>query len=264
MEFIGKNNKNGKKGHKYVQSFIKRSWNEDEHKYVNLDFDGLKRSKKFKYLLLREQGFRCCYCMHHLKGETTTIEHIIPRATKKDSEKEEYFNYGISSEMIVLEKDIVKTEKIKVPPYPHTIAYENLVASCDGKINPEQPNGIYCCNHIRKSKKIIPIFFLKDTMSIIIYEKDGKLTYDEKYKDTLEALNLEYTTLTLIRKAWAKLSSDYNLYHIKVAITDESLRIDIIDEMELEAKNKESETLRKEVYWKLFWEYRWFYSYFQK
>lgn len=85
MIFIGKNNRNSKKGHKYVQSYIEQCWDEVSHKYINLNFDDFKRNKRFKYLLLREQGFRCCYCMRHLKGETTTIEHIIPQSTKNIS-----------------------------------------------------------------------------------------------------------------------------------------------------------------------------------
>ena len=58
MIFIGKNNRNSKKGHKYVQSFIEQCWDVDSQRYINMDFDCFKRSKRFKYLLLREQGFR--------------------------------------------------------------------------------------------------------------------------------------------------------------------------------------------------------------
>jgi hypothetical protein len=108
------------------------------------------------------------------------------------------------------------------------------------KLTPKNPNGNHCCNHHRKNENIIPIFLLYDAASVVTYEKDGTLTYANDYNATIKALQLNYPTLKLMRKGWAKLPSEYTLYHIKVAITDNNLRKDIVDDMELDLTTETS------------------------
>ncbi|ERI82173.1 hypothetical protein HMPREF1981_02682 [Bacteroides pyogenes F0041] len=42
-----------KKGHRIIKTFIRNQWDNDIQRYVNLNYDELKRYKVFKYLLLK-------------------------------------------------------------------------------------------------------------------------------------------------------------------------------------------------------------------
>ena len=59
MQFINKF-KYKRKGHRIIKAFIKDKWNNDIQRYVNLNYNELKRIKAFKYLLLKEQQGFCC------------------------------------------------------------------------------------------------------------------------------------------------------------------------------------------------------------
>ena len=52
MQFINKF-KYKRKGHRIIKAFIKDKWNNDIQRYVNLNYNELKRIKAFKYLLQR-------------------------------------------------------------------------------------------------------------------------------------------------------------------------------------------------------------------
>ena len=65
MQFINKF-KYKRKGHRIIKAFIKDKWNNDIQRYVNLNYNELKRIKAFKYLLLKEQQGFCCYCMRKI------------------------------------------------------------------------------------------------------------------------------------------------------------------------------------------------------
>ena len=54
MQFINKF-KYKRKGHRIIKDFIKDKLNNDIQRYVNLNYNELKRIKAFKYLLLKEQ-----------------------------------------------------------------------------------------------------------------------------------------------------------------------------------------------------------------
>ncbi len=49
MQFINKF-KYKRKGHRIIKAFIKDKWNNDIQRYVNLNYNELKRIKAFKYL----------------------------------------------------------------------------------------------------------------------------------------------------------------------------------------------------------------------
>ena len=62
MLFINKF-KYKRKGHRIIKAFIKDKWNNDIQRYVNLNYNELKRIKAFKSFRLKEQQGFCCYCM---------------------------------------------------------------------------------------------------------------------------------------------------------------------------------------------------------
>lgn len=273
MRWINKRNrKNRKQGHAIVNKFLRRGWDKSLGRYVNCCYSDLQGEGKMTHLLLREQGYLCCYCMRTISYKNhTTIEHILPRKTKGDDYNTitHYLNAAGFMKRKVKWTEEPPLYRIKVPPYPHYCAYENLVASCDGSIydlqNPDYqyPSKLHnSCNNFRKNEEIIPLFFLKRINKILIYERDGELSYDEKYRLTIKAINLEYDTLKLIRRAWAKVSEYYSVDDVKKAMTDEELRNEIIDDAGFNAFD--GNLLQHSNLWYLLYDYRWFYTYFKR
>lgn len=273
MRWINKRNrKNRKQGHAIVNKFLRRGWDKTLGRYVNCCYSDLQGEGKMTRLLLREQGYLCCYCMRAISYKShTTIEHVLPRKTNKEDKNAitHYMNSAHFMKRYVKWTEEPARYRVKVPPYPHYCAYENLVASCDGSVydlsNPDfqYPSRLHnSCNNFRKNEKIIPMFYLKNVNRLLIYERDGELSYDEKFRPTIEAINLEYDTLKLMRKAWAKVSEWYSVKDVKKAIADEQLRNDIIDDAQFNAFD--GNLLRRPNLWALFYEFRWFYTYFKR
>lgn len=267
MQFISKF-KYKKRGHHIVKAFIRECWNKSEQMYLGLDYDGLKRSKKMQRLLLKEQSGYCCYCMRKISLSEVTLEHVMPHNLKEETLKEEvkyYKHYG-RLKQVYYAPEIPVAPKLRTPPYPHSIAYENLTASCKGRIF--DGSGEYkmhqCCNNPRGNKKIIPLFFLSNISEMIEYEKDGRISDNgDRYKASIDSLKLNHDTLIFMRKIWARIV----MYHIEIkqvwsAKDNIEIRRDIIDDIDLE--RSERQNLKVDTYWKLLIEYHWFYYYFMK
>lgn len=273
MRWINKRNKeNRKRGHAIVGGFLRRGWNAETDKYINTSYDSLKGERKIERLLLREQGYHCCYCMRAISVKyKTTIEHILPRKTKKDNYNAicHYLNSSRFMKRYVRWTDEPPRQKMKVPPYPHYCAYENLVASCDGSIWDKNQPDIFTgslhntCNNIRKDKEIIPLFYDSQIERKLIYERDGELTYNEtKYGETIGAIKLEHGTLKLIRRAWAQIANTlFTVDDVKKAVDNDRLRLTILDSMVIAAADYDF--LSRTNIWELLYEYRWFYDYFK-
>jgi len=272
MRWINKRiKKNRKKGHSILGKFFRQGWDKVLGKYVNTSYKDLQREGKMTRLLLREQKGLCCYCMRHISYKNhTTIEHILPRKSKADDHSTitYYLNSARFMKRYVKWSDEPPTKRVKVPPYPHYCAYENLVASCDGSVvdvhNPEEcyPARLHnSCNNYRDCDKIIPLFYDKHAKDILCYESDGELTFDEDlYGETIKAVNLEFPTLKLIRKVWAEICLSYSPKDVKFAQNDESKRQEIIDSTNLDVFD--SFLMTYPNIWNLLYEYRWFYTYF--
>lgn len=273
MQFISKF-KYRKKGHRIVKSFIRGQWDYDNKRYINLKYNELKREKRFKYLLLKEQQGFCCYCMRKIPLKDVTLEHVMPHhITNNKSQKDEiryYSKFGRLKRKYVYycpDANIPLSPQLCTPPFPHCIAYENLVASCNGKVFEGGEKYLLhkskCCNNFRGNDKIIPLFFMPAVAEIIYYEIDGTLTYIEKYHPTISSLNLMHPTLIFIRKVWAKIViNNISLSLVNKALTDNEARTDIIDDIDID--KSERNTLKADVYWKLLIEFYWFYGYFQR
>lgn len=163
------------------------------------------------------------------------------------------------------DKEIPISPKLHTPPYPHCIAHENLVASCQGKVFEGGEKYILhkCCNNFRGNDKIVPLFFIPRAAEIVRYEIDGTLTYFEKYESTISSLNLMHSTLIFMRKIWAKIViNNISLNQVNKALTDNDIRINIIDDIDIDISERKN--LRIDLYWKLLIEYHWFYNYFQR
>jgi hypothetical protein len=203
--------------------------------------------------------------MRRINNKSTKLEHIIPQSIEKEKDIKPYLKYGrLRRKWIILRNKIDLTRRLHTPPYPHFIAYENLVASCDGKIEPEAPFKSHCCNSYRGNDFVVPVFYLSNASILVEYNAENGLAFSffTKSDKAIDAVNLNHTTLLLMRKAWAKVTTlDYSLNDLRLAERDENLRNDIVDDLELNLF-REDPTLRIETYWTLFLQYDWFYQYF--
>ena len=114
----------------------------------------------------------CCYCMRRINDEEVTLEHIIQHSLDSNdrNQYQRYIDYRLP---FLTDKNVILACDYRakfnaagqyVPPYPHVMAYHNLVASCYGyfpkKENREQQL-IVCCNNKRSDEHIYPLFYDK-------------------------------------------------------------------------------------------------------
>ena len=119
-----------------VSSFISRQWQVESNRYINIDFDSINKNE-YKINCLSEQQYVCCYCSREIENTPQTeLEHIIPKSINTIDSLQRYLDLSpILLNNIILQEDFRKsTEEQNTPPFPHHIAYQNIVASCNGKI----------------------------------------------------------------------------------------------------------------------------------
>ena len=269
MQFINKLIKeNEDEGNAIVETFMAGQWQDDSQRYVNLDYDGFsgRRSEMVK-LTVKEQDNFCCYCMRLITDDNATLEHVIPNKTSSLAEFDKYSYVDILKEKVVFWTRSYNDIKQFTPPFPHMIAYYNLVASCNGGIYDYDQKNIerkitlnQCCNSPRGKKEIKLLFYFADIEERISYTKDGDISVDEDMEDTIEILNLNHKSLKRIREAWHFISKKFTVNDVKVAIDNPDLRDDILSEMPYSIAV--DPTLYTDIYWNLLYQYNWFYKYY--
>ncbi|GHT49793.1 hypothetical protein AGMMS49982_03920 [Bacteroidia bacterium] len=243
-----------------LSSFIEGQWQEEDCRYVNLTYEDF-RNDALRDLLLEEQHHYCCYCMKRILNKETTLEHIVPNKSDDTTLIDKYIPYGeIEDSVFFWERKKTYSTKFVMPPFPHILAYENLVASCNGHI-PEGGVGKHC-NNARGNQDIIPLFYIEDIHKEIVYEPNGTIKCGAEYFPTIKALNLEHATLQLFRRCWLNLPSKYTDRDVEKASKDENLRNEIIDDMDSgHIALSDRTTMQNTVYWSSFVNYFWFYFY---
>jgi hypothetical protein len=263
MEYIDKTNPDIKKeAYRLLKEFIDGQWQKDASRYINLAYEHYDISK-LRPLLLNEQNHLCCYCMRYISDTDTKIEHIIPNKATDPAIFDKYKLFGdINDKVFLWQDDMSSTQIIQMPPFPHILAYENLVASCDGSM-PEQSSA-KCCNIKRGSNEIIPVFYITNAKNEFDYDVNGIIICDSKYYKTIEVLGLEKDTLQRFRRCWLNLPSQYDASDVNDACIDEDLRHKIIDDMDYSRiSTSDRGTIFNPTYWNAFAKYFWFYEYKQ-
>ncbi len=269
MQFIDKRNKeNESEGNSIVNEFIKAQWDNDSQRYINLDYSEFGESKsRIVALTRKEQSDFCCYCMRRITDQNITLEHVIPNKIRskenyqEEVEKYQIFEILLDNVSVWEDQDFQKEQS--TPPFPHFIAYQNLVASCNGVLidkNGAKLERHQCCNNRRENDFVIPFFFMSDIAQRISYSKEGDIIFEDEFKDTIKSLNLNDGTLKLLRKAWNLLGENISENEIEAGKDDFDKRFEILDEADIDQMIKN--TLLSDIYWTLFCEYKWFYSYY--
>lgn len=241
MEYVDKN-KGAEKAHSILNGFMIRCSEDallpDSDLYSKLDSDrnldepNSDTTKNIlKRQLLQESNNRCCYCMRSIDEKNTTLEHIIPNKISDAHRYEEYKVYFTNDSWnnLVFSKDFLANPRWPYRAFPHTIAYENLIPSCNGKfakitsadIHAQDNRITKCCNNKRSDEFVMP-FVLNQQMvnefkylssGYVIWPVNGEIKGNERkklvveHKKTIDILGLNCDELVAIRRIWCFLSS---------------------------------------------------------
>lgn len=287
MEYIQKS-LHRDEGIKVTEEYLKAIWIADEQRYP-VDYDGNFRSlpdkqncfyKQMKSVLLVNQHYHCCYCMRRITGDgDTTLEHIVPRVANDDTlqkyQRDEFPMLGKGE--LQLSNVFSKETNPDHPPYPHTVSYDNLVASCYGLFPKTKNDKVledrrgHCCNNVRGDKIALPVFFLPDISYHIAYvttgivlEKDNS-AWAKEVKDVIQHAQLNWQSLVDIRQLWFVLK-DVGADEIYACKDDSQRRLDLLQDnlylTKIEQKRIDSLVTKfmKDSYWTCFLLYDWFHT----
>lgn len=286
MQYIDKGI-NRKEGDEITKAYLRQIWIEDEHRYPVSYNDSFKKlpTKENSYyrqmtrVLLKNQKGYCCYCMRRLTGETdTTLEHIIPQtADEQDARDYQRKEFPMLKEHMALSRRFSHEANPNLSKLPHTVCYDNLVASCHGSF-PAVKKGIedvsdgHSCNHPRGVKRALPLYFLEDIGSIIRYGINGSImayqdsSWHDEADELIKSAQLSWETLTDIRALWYVLRN-VAMVTIKKEGNEKASRLDLLrDNLFLTDYSDERirrliDKFSKDKYWECFLLYDWFHSY---
>lgn len=278
MEYIDKQN-NKQWAHTLLDDFLTRCRQngepipEDLYKALQSDRKGRFHTFQcYSEKILAENEYRCCYCMRRIKKHPVsnryplTLEHVIVRTIISQSDYDAYF----SMESDLEKKDMILASNFenssKYPPYPHTIAYENLIPSCRGdflRIGTSSKT----CNHCRGNEFVHPLVFRKNIRDEIRYYSDGTVEWTADRGDGrngipyVNLLGLNYIDLRLIRRIWYYLTHehlDYNSKETKIHVFN-IIVAELSDEDEESREILENlQKIKNDDYWKLVGDYDYF------
>lgn len=271
-------NKNNQTAIDYVTNFINGQWLENNSggfEYNNIDYNSINRTH-YKTFCLAEQENVCCYCSREIvNNHHTELEHIIPRAVDAEEALQPYFNFSnILADNIVLQESFrAATIQQTPPPFPHHIAYQNIVASCNG-ITFKSSEDFTCCNRKREDDFIPPYNLIQNN---IFYLHDGTIysTIDTTYLEqgiqykSITHLNLNKQTLKNIRRIWFLLSKtdvDINVLLQATSIAEFKeiftlyLRVHLL---KVPSDNNLIDSFENETSWKVLMQYKYFLTYFR-
>lgn len=186
--------------------------------------------KRLINILLENQHNLCCYCLRKLKtaqreeesDKVVTLEHIIPRSiTQTDTNVLSYYQSVRElslAEVVVTDEYESPTFDQKGTAHPHKVAYNNIVASCNGTFpyvrNENEGKSKICCNEARKNNNAFPIYFIPNIHQYIDYTNKGDIQGTcledielyTKIEEVIQNTNLYCDSLKQIRMLWFILS----------------------------------------------------------
>jgi len=154
-----------------------------------------------------EQNGLCCYCLRKLSGcKTKTIEHLICNHTQTIQDFNKYLSRRTVLNELAFSKDFTSGNNPQYPPYPHSVAYQNLVVSCDGDLFNES-NRATSCNLKRRNKFLQPLPLYEDIQTKFIYHSNGMAEWLDNSNQTnkesvVSILGLNNAVLKMIRRIW--------------------------------------------------------------
>ena len=218
MKYIDKKIKK-QEGEAIISEFLKCFYNrtheypDDMYKAFNTEIDDEHDHVRFRQrlineVLMPEQDGRCCYCMRNLSTiKDVTIEHIMPNHAVDKAELELYRTRQTELDGLPHPNDFKSMNPITYPPHPHSIAYQNLVLSCNGYFFRENSKSM-CCNLKRKHTFIPPFVLYSNIITTFVYYVNGMVEWTEdpeppdSRNNAIKILGLNTTILRMVRRIW--------------------------------------------------------------
>ena len=258
------------------REILEGQWSDEEGRYFNLTYRDIRSKTTLYKPIWEEQYSLCCYCMRRLRLEAPsnfTLEHIIPNKiteaewTRDRAKYERYPNLQPQNITICPRNaQLDKTVPFGMPPFPHFIAYDNLVGSCDGRTLTKEGKeiGQQCCNNYRGNGYIEPLYLRPNVTDEIDYDNQGRVICAEEYVISLDknGVNIMSPFLNSVRRFWRMIEeSEYSVEDVMKAKEDTELRQDIIDDLFVADT---SEAFLAEGYaWERYAEFDWFYEFYR-
>lgn len=203
MIYVSKTNQ---KAIDFVSNFLNCGFNEEENRYIGIGYAQIRNQVNiFRGFFVAEQQGKCCYCCRTIDNSSRTeLEHIIPQSKNTIDEFQRYYDLSNILRDNVVPQSIFEsaTTQLATPPFPHHIAYHNIVASCDGRNFASSVSGSFTCCNRKRGNDFIPPFNLMENS--IEYLPDGTIVYKNapENRDYFEILNLDKALLNQIRRLW--------------------------------------------------------------
>lgn len=264
---------NRQKGERIVSEFLDRFYSrrkaypDDMYKSFGQEFDDNHDHAKYKQrlvneVLLPDQNGLCCYCLRKLSEcRKMTVEHIMPNHAADKKELDEYRKRPTALDGLPHANNFRAMADVKYPPHPHSIAYQNLVLSCDGDLLKENAKPV-CCNLKRGHRFVPPFVLYEDIEQTFQYMADGTAEWTEdpeppeSKENAVRILGLNTSLLKMIRRIWFFCNDN----GIDVLSTDKDVIVNTMigyianpDTMEREIHSLLN--FKKDKYWKLLLEY---------
>lgn len=226
MQFIDKSLKK-QQGEQIVSEFLKcfydrkGAYPQDMFKAFKSEIDDIHNHVRFLQrlkdeVLIQEQKTLCCYCMRNLqKCNMITVEHIMCDHAADKAELDRYRTRPTELDGLPHSDDFKSMNPIKYPPHPHSIAYQNLILSCDGDLFRENAKPV-CCNLKRQHKFLLPFILYSDITEKFVYTVDGIAQWvddpepPDSKNNAMRILGLNCSVLKMIRRIWF-FCNDHNL-----------------------------------------------------
>lgn len=261
-------------GRAITEDYIRNQCATIEGRYINISYSrfcSLGYASRMVDCLRNVQGDYCCYCMRDMSMNrgAVTLEHIIPQHPE-NGDVSKYRNLGIealNAETLSLVEEFAKAPDQTMPPYPHNVAFDNFLNSCNGTF-PDKGVSSICCNNKRGNTYAIPLPLYPDACQMVIYQEDGEVQPNAQHPQAADiaiaiaAYRLKCENLKVIRRMWYLLRhTEYNT--LVQCLNDGNLRARTLnsvlyrDKRYLDTDAKVWKYQNKE-YWQTFLSYHWF------
>lgn len=272
MKFIDKSIRK-QQGEQIVSEFLNcfytrtKAYPNDIYNAFCSEIDDAHSHIKFKQrlideVLMPEQDGLCCYCMRRLSEcRKITLEHIMPNHAIDKTELDKYRTIYTELNGLPHSDDFKSLFPITDPPHPHSIAYQNLVLSCDGYLFNESQTP-QCCNLKRKHEFLPPFVLYSNIVQTFIYTEDGMVEWQEDPEppeskgNAMRILGLNMSILKMARRIWF-FCTDNNLdpHKDNKDFVVNTMMGHLIPESTAEGEINMLLNFKKEKYWKLLLEY---------
>lgn len=274
--------------HRLIDGFLCRCakegiWPQDLYDALGSDKDdnNNKTFESFRAELLKETNGLCCYCMRTLNDGNITLEHVIPNKVETQEKYDEYKKYYTDEEWskLIYSKSFLKNPSWPNDQWPHTVAYENLIPSCNGKMadtrtdkdkaeHKPDTRKSKCCNGKRGNNFIPPFVYSEQMISQFEYKKNGILVWNDDSTEEAEkkrkwisddkyGLNLNCEELQTIRRIWYFLAN--NGFDCNVEQNQREAILMVIASFEKSQDERDAiYKFQNPNYWCLLEEYRYF------